>query len=420
MKTHQFTCPRSHSWEQVVSGPLPADLSELCPICTVASQTTLAHAPPPESSTPAAKANPTQVLPGFEVLEELNRGGMGVIYKARQLGLNRIVALKVLSPEHTRHPEALRRFQREVQAAALLSHPNIVTVYHTDLDGPLPYLAMEFVAGIDLFRLVAKAGPLTIVDACFYLRQAALGLQHAFEQGLVHRDIKPANLMVTPSPLEASAGQSTRQPRVKILDMGLARVTVTAEGAEANSNLTQAGEFLGTPDFISPEQAEDPRKADIRSDLYSLGGTLYYLLIGEAPFPAANLMQKLRRMLTEAPPSPAARRADVPANLDAIVRKLLARDPAERFQTPAELSRALDAVMRQPSEAAAPPAPTVTPSGAKTPVASPSSHSAPRRSAPMPAACSRCASVPTAKCCFPAASMRRCVSGRSPGCARHA
>jgi len=376
MSKQELTCPRGHHWEQVVSGPLPADLSEVCPVCTLQDQHTLAHAPPPDRLS-AAGGKPGQVLPGFEVLEEINRGGMGVIYKARQLGLNRIVALKVLSPDHTRHPEALRRFQREVQAAALLSHPNIVTVYHTDLEGPLPYLAMEFVSGIDLFRLVAQAGPLPVIDACSYVRQTALGLQHAFEQGLVHRDIKPANLMVTPSPLESSSSQTSRVPRIKILDMGLARVTVTTEGAEGTSNLTQAGEFLGTPDFIAPEQAEDPRNADTRSDLYSLGGTLYYLLIGEPPFPAANVMQKLRRMLTEPPPSPAARRPDVPAALDALVQRLMARDPAERHQTPAEVVEALDAVLRQPDgppRAAEAPAPR---SVAPARLASPSSHTAP-------------------------------------------
>jgi serine/threonine protein kinase len=315
-------------------------------------------------------------VPGFDILEEINRGGMGVIFKARQLGLNRIVALKVLSPDHTRHPEALRRFQREVQAAALLSHPNIVTVYHTDLEGPLPYLAMEYVPGIDLFRLVAEVGPLPVSDACLYIRQAALGLQHAFEQGLVHRDIKPANLMVTPSPLETSHPQTSRVPRIKILDMGLARVTVTPEGVEVASNLTQAGEFLGTPDFIAPEQAEDPRNADTRSDLYSLGGTLYYLLIGEAPFPATNVMQKLRRMLSEPPPSPAARRPDVPLALDALVRRLMSRDPAARCQTPAEVVETLDVILRQPN------APPVSPTPAAQPAtpglaASPSSHTAP-------------------------------------------
>src|SRR5262249_984824 len=154
---------------------------------------------------------------GFEIIEELSRGGMGIIYKARQQGFNRLAVLKVISPDRLALPDMLRRFQREVQAAALLSHPNIVTVYATDLSGRWPYLAMEYVPGIDLFRLVKEGGPLSIADACSYILQAAQGLQHAHEQGLVHRDIKPANLMVTPSPLTATA---TAKRRIKILDMG--------------------------------------------------------------------------------------------------------------------------------------------------------------------------------------------------------
>ena len=376
MQKRRLTCPNGHSWDHTASGDLPADLSEVCPVCTVTRQDTLPHTPrPADAALPAGELAPKQLLPGFEILEEINRGGMGVIYKARQLGLNRIVALKVVRKERLGNPEVVRRFQREVQAAARLSHPNIVTVYHTDLEGPLPYLAMEYVAGIDLFHLVKQAGPLPIIDACFYIQQAALGFQHVFEQGLVHRDVKPANLMVTPSPLEASAVQSTRKPRVKILDLGLARVTVMPEGGQAAGSLTQAGGFLGTPDYIAPEQAEDPRTADIRSDLYGLGGTLYFLLVGEVPFPTANLMQKLRRQLIEAPPSPAARRPDVPADLDAVVRKLLARNPDERFQTPAELGDALEGVMRRPpgvpAPAAAKPPAAIKPT---THAASPSPH----------------------------------------------
>src|SRR5262249_20421866 len=151
-----------------------------------------------------------------------NRGGMGVVYKARQLGLDRLVALKILTPDWLARPDAPKRLRRAGQAAALLSHPNIVTVLHTHLDGPTPYLGMEYLPGIARFRVVQKAGPLPVEDACYYAQQAAHGLQHAFEQGLVHRDIKPANLMVPPSPLEARDAATGRMPRVKILDMGLA------------------------------------------------------------------------------------------------------------------------------------------------------------------------------------------------------
>jgi serine/threonine protein kinase len=349
MTTRTLTCPLGHSWEQDISGPLPANLADLCPVCS-GDQRTLDHPSQTDVPGPVGPSGPRfaqgHVLAGFEILDEINRGGMGVIYKARQTGLNRLVALKVITPERLGHPEAMARFRREVQAAALLSHPNIVTVYHTDLDGPWPYLAMEYVAGIDLYRLVQQVGPLSVEEALYYAHQAAQGLQHAFEQGLVHRDIKPANLMVTPSPLEKSTGSTTRTPRVKILDMGLARVVTTVEGGEQHGNLTQAGEFLGTPDYIAPEQAEDSRRADIRSDLYSLGCTLYFLLSGAVPFPGTGLIQKLRRQLLEPPPSIRALRSDVPATADALIYRLMGRDPAERYQTPAELIAALDAVLR--------------------------------------------------------------------------
>jgi hypothetical protein len=374
MTKRTVQCRCGHSWEASFEGPIPSDLSTICPICSTATQPTL-DAPPfgPQPTPPAAEQLvPGYVLAGFEILEELNRGGMGVIYKASQLGLNRIVALKVISPERMRHPDAMRRFQREVRAAALLSHPNIVTVYHTDLEGPLPYLAMEYVPGIDLARLVKLAGPRGVPEACAYILQAAQGLQHAFEQGLVHRDIKPANLMVTPSPLEAAASPP-RPTRVVILDMGLARVTDASELDEgaATLTLTRAGEFLGTPDFIAPEQAEDPRQADIRADLFSLGGAFYYLLTGQVPFPGSNLAQKLRRQLTGPRPSAAAQRPGIPAELDALVQRLLAPSPAERFQTPAELIAALDAVLRGGAGRAVPAAPAARAAAPAGPPAAP-------------------------------------------------
>ncbi|MCC6420796.1 MAG: serine/threonine protein kinase [Gemmataceae bacterium] len=386
MPKQTLTCTCGHSWIAHTPGPPPTDLASICPVCTVTNQRTIEHPSAPDTASPlggdaGSHLAPGQILEGFEILEEINRGGMGVIYKAKQQGLNRLVALKVITPERVGHPDAMKRFCREVQAAALLSHPNIVTVYHTDLDGPWPYLAMEYVAGIDLHKLVKRAGPLPVADACLYIRQTALGLQHAHEQGLVHRDIKPGNLMVTPSPLEMSAGKTMRPPRVKILDMGLARVTQPLDGAEAAS-LTQAGEFLGTPDYIAPEQAEDSRQADIRSDLYSLGGTLYFLLTGEVPFPGATLVQKLRRQLTEPPPSAAACRADVPAGVDELARRLMARDPAERFQTPQDLIDALETLGRRPDATARPAAPARAGAPPAAPAAAPARADAPSSHSP--------------------------------------
>jgi serine/threonine protein kinase len=350
MDPARLICPCGHTWEHPGDSPLPADLREICPVCSPVvdgeAQTKVAS-PPSQSahdSQPGFLLGPGKVIADYEVLGELNRGGMGVIYKAKQKGLDRIVALKVIAPNRLGSREARRRFKQEVVTAARLNHPNIVTVYQTDLDGPIPYLAMEYVPGIDLSKLVKTVGPLLPQDACYYILQAAHGLQHAFEAGLVHRDIKPANLMVTPSPLDASAIKTGKLPRVKILDMGLARVVT--EGEAEPGELTRDGVFLGTPDYVAPEQAEDARTSDIRADIYSLGSSLFYLLTAEIPFPGASVVQKLRKQMTEAPPSPRARREEVSPSLDALVRGMMARDPRERPQTPAELIDLMEQVAR--------------------------------------------------------------------------
>ena len=286
------------------------------------------------AATPKSPATPWSPT-GYEVIEELNRGGMGVIYKARHRAMGRLVALKVISPETLAHPHARERFEREVWAAAKLNHPNIVTIFDTDLSGPVPFLAMEYVPGIDLLRLVQKHGPLDPAEAVAFTRQAAVGLLHTHEQGLVHRDVKPSNLMVHPYPFEAGT-----VPRLKILDMGLTRPVfqLTAENAE----LTPAGVFLGTPDFVAPEQAEDSRRADIRSDVYSLGGTLYFLLTGEAPYPGLSIVEKVRKIHSKPVPAPSSRRANVPSAVDAIVRRMLAPRAADRPQSMNEVIDALD------------------------------------------------------------------------------
>jgi serine/threonine protein kinase len=286
---------------------------------------------------------PGQIIAGFEILEEINRGGMGVIYKARQLAMNRLVAFKAINPAKLHQPTVRARFDSEVKAAALLNHVNIVTVYQADLDGPVPYLAMEYVPGIDLMRLVKQQGPVPILDAVYYIRQTAEGLQHAYECGLIHRDIKPSNLMVTPAPIGAAELRG-RLPRVKILDMGLARV-ISPDGTDSDAGISQPGVFLGTPDYVAPEQAQDAQKADIRSDLFSLGATFYYLLTGKVPFPGRTLVEKVRKALS-GPPSPQQLRPEVPPVVDSIVRKLLAPSPGRRYQTPAELIATLDRFLR--------------------------------------------------------------------------
>jgi serine/threonine protein kinase len=348
---------------------MPSDLRQICPECAIASQNTLEPSsqhgknlassgagaaiptgvtvaePQPHSRPAEAGPQTGRVVAGFEIMDEINRGGMGVIYKARQIAMKRIVAFKAITPAKLNLPGARARFESEVQASARLNHQNIVQVFMTELDGPFPYLVMEYVPGTDLLRLVRKGGPLPVSDAVYYIRQAAEGLQHAFEKGLVHRDIKPSNLIVTPGPIGDPALKPGKLPLVKILDMGLARV-VTPEERDTQLDLTQAGLFLGTPDYVSPEQAEDATQADVRSDIYSLGGSLYFLLTGEVPFPGKTLVEKLRRALTNPPPSAATKRKEVSPALNAVIRKMMARNPEERYRAPAEVVAALDRAMR--------------------------------------------------------------------------
>jgi len=349
MASQKLRCPCGHSWERPDPGEVPADVREICPVCTPSLRDP--DHPTVTGPEPArTELKPGDLVAGFEVVRPLNRGGMGIVYKARQVGLDRLVALKVIAPERLTgkdHAEYLERFRREARAAALLNHPNIVTVYATDLTGPQPYFAMEFVEGIDLDRLVHRTGPLDFLESCEYVRQAAFGLQHAFEKGLVHRDVKPQNLMVTPSPLTpVPEGSTSRVPVVKILDMGLARLDAPDKRLE--EGLTVAESFLGTPDYAAPEQAEDSRLVDIRADLYSLGATWFYLLTGQVPFPGVSLMQKLRRQLTQPTPLVTEHRPDTPAVLVAMIRKLMDREPGKRFQTPAELVEAINDFVRDP------------------------------------------------------------------------
>jgi serine/threonine protein kinase len=261
----------------------------------------------------------------YRILGKLGQGGMGAVYKAVQLRMERTVAIKVMSPEVVGNAEAVGRFQQEVKAAARLQHPNIVTAYDADQAGELHFLVMEYVEGVSLSRLVEKNGPLPVHQACHLVRQAALALQLAHDRGMVHRDVKPGNLMVT------------RKGQVKVLDFGLARLPRD----KADQGRTVANTFMGTPEYVSPEQATDARSADIRSDIYSLGCTLYFLLTGAPPFRKGDLVETIRAHLQEEPPPLTRSRPDAPPELAAIVARMLAKARADRYQTPAELARAL-------------------------------------------------------------------------------
>jgi len=267
----------------------------------------------------------------YRFVRELGRGGMGVVYQAEQTVMARTVAVKVINPSVLDHPDALPRFQSEVRAAAKLDHPNIVRAYDAEQVGSMHLLVMEYIEGTSLAELVKKKGPLSIAYACHYVRQAALGLQHAFEQGMVHRDIKPQNLMVN------ARGQ------VKVLDFGLARMR---SERKAGGGLTQADAFMGTPEYVSPEQATDARSADTRADIYSLGGTLFFLLTGRPPFQEDSIVKLILAQIEKEAPALHDVRPDVPVELSAVVARLLAKDPAQRLQTPIEVEQALAAFVK--------------------------------------------------------------------------
>jgi eukaryotic-like serine/threonine-protein kinase len=271
----------------------------------------------------------------YRILDQIGQGGMGRVYKALHMTMGREVALKVLAPQHVKTEKARQLFRREVRAAGRLSHPNIVTAYDASCADGRHYLAMEYVDGPNLEQLVRARGPLPIGVACEVVRQAALGLQYAFEQGMVHRDIKPSNLLV-----QRTAGGPFV---VKILDFGLARLHERRPDGSRVHGTILAGQnvVMGTPDYLSPEQARSLHAVDIRSDLYSLGCTFYYLLTGEVPFPGGTSMEKLVRQYAEEPRPAEDHRPALLPDVGAIVRRLMAKDPARRFQTPAELALAL-------------------------------------------------------------------------------
>lgn len=267
--------------------------------------------------------------PRYEVRRVLGAGGMGVVYEAQHRMMGRRVALKVINRKLISMEGAVDRFEREVVAAGSLSHRNIVTAHDAEQAGDLHFLVMEFVDGVSLAELIKKLGPLPIKHACNYAMQTALGLQHAFERGMVHRDIKPQNLM------------RENDGRIKILDFGLARLANDFEQEQASEALTGEGVTLGTPDFIAPEQARSSRTADIRADIYSLGCTLFYLLCGQPPFPEGTAIEKILAHCERTPPSILDRRPDAPPALAEVLRRMMAKSPDERYSTPQQVVEAL-------------------------------------------------------------------------------
>jgi len=263
----------------------------------------------------------------YKLLEILGVGGMGAVYLCEHIFMRRLVALKVLPLDKLQgDSSALERFYREARAAGQLKHENIVHSYDIDHEGDLHFLVMEFVEGSSLQEIVGKHGPMDVTRAAHYMRQSALGLQHAHEAGLVHRDIKPGNLLLD------------RTGTIKILDLGLARFFNVHK-----DNLTEKyddGSVLGTADYLAPEQAIN-NQVDIRSDLYSLGATFYFLVTGRAPFQEGTITQKLIWHQTKTPQAIREKRPDVAPEINAIIEKLMSKAAAGRYQTPAELAEAL-------------------------------------------------------------------------------
>ena len=268
----------------------------------------------------------------YKLLSLLGKGGMSSVYLAEHLLMRRQCALKVLPAKRVGDSSYLERFHREAQAAASLDHPNIVRAYDVDhqQDGnrQIHFLVMEYVEGSSLQDLVPEKGMTSFLDAAEYARQAALGLQHAHENGMVHRDIKPGNLLVDPNGV------------VKILDLGLARFFKVDEGSEALT-LRHDEKVLGTADYLAPEQALDSHSVDSRADLYSLGCTLYFMVTGQPPFIEGTLAQRLLAHQVKTPPTVESLRPDIPISLAVIIRKMMEKRPADRYATAADLENAL-------------------------------------------------------------------------------
>ena len=282
---------------------------------------------------------------------------MGVVYKAEDQIMGRMVALKVMTPHLTAKANAVDRFRKEVRAAARLLHPNIVTAHDAGEAGGLHFLVMEYISGQSLDRYVARKGPLPVPLAALFACQAAIGLQHAAERGMIHRDIKPQNLMIT------------RSRHLKIMDFGLARFAST-EGDEPEPSgrlpfgasqpvvdgLTNPNLLLGTPDYLSPEQARNSHTVDNRSDIYSLGCTLYFLLTGKAPFAhAISLIDKLLAHTRQQPKPVQEVRRQVPAELAAVLAKMMAKKRSDRYEMPGDAAEALEPFVRRDKSASSDP-----------------------------------------------------------------
>jgi serine/threonine protein kinase len=303
--------------------PEQADPTDESP--TIISKGIPAHASP----STAVKAATTESLFGslrgrtlahFELIAPIGVGGMAAVLRARDTQLDRSVALKILPPDMANDPENVRRFLHEARAAAKLDHENIARVFFCGEDQKLHFIAFEFVEGDNLRSILQRRGQLPVAEAVRYILQIATGLEHAASRGVVHRDVKPSNIIITPT------------GRAKLVDMGLARSM-----EPQTDQLTHSGVTLGTYDYISPEQALEPREADARSDIYSLGCTFYHMLTGHPPVPEGTAAKKLHHHQHVAPADPRQLNPRIPDDIALILGKMMAKNPKDRYQRPVHL-----------------------------------------------------------------------------------
>ena len=287
---------------------------------------------PGDAAPVEAGADPSEVmtLGHFTIQRRIGAGAMGAVFLAFDDRLHRHVALKILSPAQTVDASSVQRFQNEAQAAARLDHEHVARVYYYGEESGLHFIAYEYIAGSNLRDLLRQRGRLTPAEVVNFAIQIATALRHTSRHGVVHRDIKPSNIIVTP------------HGRAKLVDLGLAR----RDGNEPGADLTVAGTTLGTFDYIAPEQARDPRTVDVRSDIYSLGCTLYHLLTGEPPYPSGTVLQKLLDHQAHETPDVAAKNRRVSPALSAVIKKMMASDPRRRYATPEDLLRDLAVIAR--------------------------------------------------------------------------
>jgi serine/threonine protein kinase len=288
-----------------------------------------------DASTESSPTVPAELQdhPRYRIDARLGMGGMGVVYRAEHRLMQRPVALKVIHPRLVERPEAVARFRQEVQAAARLNDEHVVRAYDAEHVGAIHFLVMEYVDGESVDRIIAREGRLPIAKACDCARQAALGLAAAHAQGMAHRDIKPQNLIIDTNGC------------VKVLDFGLARF-VLEQHTEPAARLTSAHLVLGTPDYMAPEQARESRAADIRSDIYSLGCTLYHMLAGQPPYPDGSVIEKLSLHISGRPQSLEELRPGVPDGLLDVIHRMMAPQPTARYPSPAAVAEALEPFTR--------------------------------------------------------------------------